>query len=79
MDFVGNNIKQVDNIADPSVCQTLCQVTIGCKFYVFNKRLNICFLKDIVSRKLPHSDGIIGPRTCPGNFHINHTNIVTEC
>ncbi len=72
MDYTGNNINQVDNIAEPSTCQTLCQVTVGCKFYAFYKSLKRCFLKDNVARKVPNSDVIIGPRTCPGDFHMYH-------
>ncbi len=66
MDSTGNNIKQLDNITEPSICQAQCQVTIGCQYYVFYKSINTCFLKDSVGRKIPNSDGIIGPRTCPG-------------
>jgi hypothetical protein len=68
MDYTGKPIKKLDDVVGPEECQGLCQVTEGCQFYSFYKSLNRCLLKNIVARKVPNPDSIIGPRTCPGKY-----------
>ncbi len=67
-DFAGTFIQKLANIENALKCQTLCQLNPTCLFYSYTLSSKVCLLKDTVGRKVPNSDKLSGPRTCPGHF-----------
>ena len=66
MDFRGNDLVNVDGLADPHACRVACQGHTDCRAFTFNLASGRCILKgDVELRsRVPFTNAISGTRDC---------------
>ena len=66
IDYTGNLVKHLSNIANADKCQEACIKSEPCEHFVYAENRKDCYLKNGEFVKLPQKIATSGPKVCPG-------------